>query len=120
MRAYNLTPMRRSAGDDHEAPIAQQQRFPPGTILVFDKAYIALTWFTALTAAGVYFVTRLKRNADLHGRSETARAAAAPRALCVDQIIRLLAARGSRATGVPTRLRRVVLRAGRRRATGVL
>ena len=62
MRAYNLTPMRRSAGDDHEAPIAQQQRFPPGTILVFDKAYIALTWFTALTAAGVYFVTRLKRN----------------------------------------------------------
>ena len=33
-----------------------------GTILVFDKAYIALTWFTALTAAGVYFVTRLKRN----------------------------------------------------------
>ena len=33
---------------------SQQQRFPPGTILVFDKAYIALTWFTALTAAGVY------------------------------------------------------------------
>lgn len=49
-------------GDRHEDPIAQQQRVSPGTILVFDRAYIALTWFAELTAAGVYFVTRLKRN----------------------------------------------------------
>jgi hypothetical protein len=47
----------------HEAPIAAQQAFPPGTVLVFDKAYTDFRWFARLTAAGVYFVTRVKSNA---------------------------------------------------------
>ena len=51
-------------GKHHEAPIAREQTFPPGTILVFDKGYTDFAWFADLTAAGMYFVTRLKRNAD--------------------------------------------------------
>jgi hypothetical protein len=49
-------------GDCHEAPIAQRQQFDPGTILVFDKAYLDFRWFARLTATRVYFVTRLKTN----------------------------------------------------------
>lgn len=51
-------------GKHHEGPIARAQTFAPGTILVFDKAYTNFTWFAALTAAGVFFVTRLKADAD--------------------------------------------------------
>ena len=44
--------------------MAREQRFLPGTILVVDKGYIDFAWFAELTAAHVFFVTRLKRNAD--------------------------------------------------------
>lgn len=50
-------------GTHHEGAIARSQTFAPGTILVFDKGYLDFAWFTALTAAGVFFVTRLKDNA---------------------------------------------------------
>ena len=43
---------------------AGADRFSAGTILVVDKGYIDFAWFAELTAAGVFFVTRLKRNAD--------------------------------------------------------
>jgi hypothetical protein len=39
-------------------------RFAPGTILIFDRGYTDYQWFTSLTQQGVYFVTRLKENAD--------------------------------------------------------
>jgi hypothetical protein len=51
-------------GKHHEAPVAREQTFSPGAILVFDKGYTDFAWFADLTAAGVFFVTRLKRNAD--------------------------------------------------------
>lgn len=51
-------------GKHQEGPIARQQRFAAGTILVFDKAYTNFTWFAELTAGGVFFVTRLKVDAD--------------------------------------------------------
>lgn len=51
-------------GKRHEAPVVREQPFPPGTILVFDKGYTDFRWFAELTAAGLFFVTRLKRNAD--------------------------------------------------------
>jgi hypothetical protein len=92
-------------GDRHEAPIAQQQRFPPGTILVFDKAYIALTWFSELTAAGIYFVTRLKRNTLYTVLEE--RTPPRHRGIVADQII-CFSGKSSRKKA-PARLRRVVL-----------
>jgi hypothetical protein len=47
-------------GKRHEVTIARQQRFAPHTILVFDRGYVDFTWFAALEAAEVFFVTRLK------------------------------------------------------------
>src|SRR5438093_11445973 len=51
-------------GKRREGPLAREQQFLPGTILVVDKGYIDFAWFAELTAARVFFVTRMKRNAD--------------------------------------------------------
>jgi hypothetical protein len=47
-------------GKRHEVTLARRQTFAPGTILVFDRGYLDFAWFTDLTEAGVFFVTRLK------------------------------------------------------------
>jgi IS4 transposase len=51
-------------GRKHEVRVARQMRFAPGTILVFDRGYVDYQWFVNLIQQGVYFVTRLKENAD--------------------------------------------------------
>lgn len=51
-------------GKRHEVRVARQMRFAPGAILVFDRGYTDYEWFMSLTEQGVYFVTRLKENAD--------------------------------------------------------
>ncbi|HXY08600.1 MAG TPA: IS4 family transposase [Terriglobales bacterium] len=51
-------------GKKHEVRVARQMRFLPGTILVFDRGYTDYEWFVNLIQQGVYFVTRLKENAD--------------------------------------------------------
>ena len=51
-------------GKKHEVRVARQMRFAPGTILVFDRGYTDYEWFVSLIQQGVYFVTRLKENAD--------------------------------------------------------
>jgi hypothetical protein len=48
----------------HEVRVARQLRFAPGTILVFDRGYTDYEWFANLIQQRVYFVTRLKDNAD--------------------------------------------------------
>jgi Transposase DDE domain len=47
-------------GKQHEVPIARQQTFVPGTILILDRGYIDFAWFARLTTTGVFFVTRMK------------------------------------------------------------
>lgn len=51
-------------GRVHESRVARSLRFEPGTIVVFDRGYTDYDWFAALDAEGVFFVTRLKGNAD--------------------------------------------------------
>ena len=51
-------------GRVHESRVARSLRFEPGTIVVFDRGYADYDWFSALDADGVFFVTRLKENAD--------------------------------------------------------
>ena len=51
-------------GRVHESRIARTLRFDPGAIVVFDRGYTDYAWFSALDADGVYFVTRMKDNAD--------------------------------------------------------
>jgi hypothetical protein len=51
-------------GKKHEIRVARQMQFARGTILAFDRGYTDYEWFMSLTEQGVYFVTRLKENAD--------------------------------------------------------
>ena len=47
----------------HESRMTKTLELPKGSIVVFDKGYISYPWFRTLSAKGVFFVTRLKRNA---------------------------------------------------------
>jgi hypothetical protein len=51
-------------GKQHEIGVARQIGFAPGTILAIDRGYTDYGWYAELTREGVYFVTRLKDNAD--------------------------------------------------------
>jgi hypothetical protein len=59
---YLPTVMVLTAGREHEGPVARRQAFAPDTILVFDRGYEDFAWWAALTATGVWFVTRVKSN----------------------------------------------------------
>ena len=47
----------------HESRAAKALDLPKGSIVVFDKGFISYPWFRTLGAKGIFFVTRLKRNA---------------------------------------------------------
>jgi hypothetical protein len=51
-------------GRVHESRVARTLRFEPGTIVVFDRGFTDYDWFASLEADGVFFVTRMKHNAD--------------------------------------------------------
>ena len=51
-------------GKQHEVQVARQLHFAPGTILAIDRGYTDYEWFARLSEENVYFVTRLKDNAD--------------------------------------------------------
>ena len=53
-----------TAGKQHEVGVARQLSYQAGTLLVMDRGYNDYAWFADLTRQGVYFVTRLKDNAD--------------------------------------------------------
>ena len=53
-----------TAGRVHESRVARTLRFEPGTIVVFDRGFTDYDWFASLDADGVFFVTRMKNNAD--------------------------------------------------------
>lgn len=103
---YLPTLMVLTDGKHRETGIARRQTFAAGTFLLFDRGYLNFTWFAELTAAGVFFVTRLKVNARYRVRER--RPVPQDRGIVCDQVIRF--------TGTLTRhkypglLRRVVLR----------
>jgi hypothetical protein len=51
-------------GKQHEIRVARQLHYEPGTLLAIDRGYIDYEWFADLTEQGVFFVTRMKDNAD--------------------------------------------------------
>jgi Transposase DDE domain/Domain of unknown function (DUF4372) len=53
-----------SDGKTHEIEVARQMEFEPGTVLVFDRGYTDFQWWLKLSQRKVFFVTRLKDNAD--------------------------------------------------------
>jgi hypothetical protein len=74
-------------GRTHEIRVARELRFDPGTIVVVDRGYTDYGWFETLTQQGVWFVTRMKDNAD-YVLVET-RPISSPGAVRSDQIISL-------------------------------
>nr|MBO2515535.1 IS4 family transposase [Gammaproteobacteria bacterium] len=50
-------------GCKNEAPVGRQFDFPPGSVVVFDRGYTDYLWYKSLTHRGIYFVTRLRKNA---------------------------------------------------------
>ena len=53
-----------SCGNVHELKVAPSIPLERGDVAVFDKAYTDFKWLKILDNTGVFFVTRLKRNAD--------------------------------------------------------
>jgi transposase len=47
----------------HESRMSKMLELPKGSIMVFDKGFIDYSWFCRLGVQGVFFVTRLKKNA---------------------------------------------------------
>ncbi len=52
-------------GRRHESQVAPSVRFSPGSVVVMDKAYVDYSFLHNLDSNKVYFVTRLKENADI-------------------------------------------------------
>ena len=52
-----------TAGKVHETQIAPSIPLEKGDVAIFDKGYTDFTWYKSLDDKGVFFVTRIKRNA---------------------------------------------------------
>ncbi|GAB4108772.1 MAG: hypothetical protein Kow001_07260 [Acidobacteriota bacterium] len=74
-------------GKASDLSVARKLQFPPATIVVFDRGFNDYDWFAELTERRVYFVTRLKKDANF-GVLETLPLPAGS-AILSDQIIQL-------------------------------
>jgi hypothetical protein len=54
-----------SDGKKHDVTIAKKMDIPSGSVIVMDKAYVDFNWLYNLDSRGVFFVSRLKQNADI-------------------------------------------------------
>lgn len=54
-----------SEGKTHDVKEAHNVTFPAESVLVVDRAYVDYQWLYNLDSSGVFFVTRLKSNADI-------------------------------------------------------
>ena len=50
-------------GKGHDSTVAKTLGFPQGSIVAVDKGYNDYAWYKQLTDKGIFFVTRLKKNA---------------------------------------------------------
>lgn len=70
----------------HDNAFARTLSLPKGSIVVFDRGYSAYDWFKTLTNQGVFFVTRLRSNAQY--RVVKRMAVSKSHGISSDQIIR--------------------------------
>lgn len=54
-----------SDGKQHDVTAAKQVVFPADSVIVVDRAYVDFQWLYNLDSTGVFFVTRLKKNAHI-------------------------------------------------------
>lgn len=90
-------------GSVHDVKVAQQLHFAPGTVVVDDRAYNDYRLFASWTEAGVFFVTRMKDNAQFRVIEE--RQPPQNRGILCDQTIELSGVGAQ--TKCPHRLRRI-------------
>lgn len=89
-------------GKSSDVAVGRALSLPTGSIVVFDRGYTDYTWYNQLNDQGIFFVTRLKRNA-CHRVLER-RKVKSEQGLTCDQTIRLTSAKGK---NCPIALRRV-------------
>ncbi|OGD22174.1 MAG: hypothetical protein A2W03_09795 [Candidatus Aminicenantes bacterium RBG_16_63_16] len=61
---YLPTFVQMTTGREREQRVAPVIPLEKGDVAVFDKAFTNFAWYASLLERGIYFVTRLKRNAD--------------------------------------------------------
>lgn len=54
-----------TTGKVHESTWAKTLKLPKGSYTVFDRGFTDYMWYSTLTQNGIFFVTRLKSNADI-------------------------------------------------------
>jgi hypothetical protein len=81
-------------GKKSDQAMARTLHFEPDTILVIDRGYVDYQWWQRLTDAGVYFVTRFKKDIKYEVLEE--REAPKTGGIVSDQVIRLIGDRGSK------------------------
>ena len=94
-------------GHRHDMTVARGQTFAPGTVLVFDMAYIDYAWLAHLQRTGVTFVTRLRANTAYHDTDT--RAVPARGGILADARIALDGPRSGKKYPADLPLRRVVV-----------
>ena len=102
-------------GKVHDVKVAPSLSLQKHSIVVFDRGYNAYHWFNALNSKGIWFVTRLKKNAKY--RVLERRACRKSTGVTSDQVIELTGTKAKRtkakrtkAKHCPIRLRRVGFR----------
>ena len=89
-------------GKTHDLSVARALRLPKGSIVVMDRGYNDYAWYNQLNNNNIYFVTRLKTNAQY--RVIERRTVLKNKGLTCDHTIQLT---GARAKNCPIRLRRI-------------
>lgn len=76
-----------ATGEVHETQVAPSIPLERGDVAIFDRGYTDFKWYKTLDDKGVYFVTRMKKNAyyQIAARNDTSR----HKNIYSDQIIRL-------------------------------
>ena len=89
-------------GKTHDMTAARALQLPKGSIVVMDRGYTDYSWYNRLNSQGIFFVTRLRKNARY--RVTERRRVPKSKGLTSDQTIQLT---GAKADKCPIRLRRV-------------
>jgi len=89
-------------GKNHDITAARSLRLSKGSIVVMDRGYNDYAWYNQLNSQGVFFVTRLRKNARYCVTER--RHVIKSKGLTSDQSIRLT---GTKASNCPITLRRV-------------
>ncbi len=90
-------------GKTHEVTVGRTLQFPKGSMVAVDRGYNDYTWYKQLTEKGIYFVTRLKTNAQY--RVVERRAVLKNKGLTSDQMIEFTGVQVAKKC--PIKLRRI-------------